>query len=95
MALEIFTKNTNFQIRQSVTQLDITPVEVLHLKGDFLGALIKLIYAFVWQEWVITSDPRVFDPDVNAAGNAAIPAVNAFANSLNNFPIYDQDLQVI
>ena len=36
----------------------------------------------------------VFDPDTNARGAELIPVVNAFANGLNDFPIYDQNLQV-
>ena len=74
--------------------MELTNAEKLQLDLDFDSALVKLIYAFIWQEWVITDNPMVFDPEVNVQGNALITTVNAFANSLNNFPIYDQNLQV-
>ena len=77
-----------------MTDVQVTLVEKLQLEENFLSALIKLIYAFIWQEWAITDNPIFLDPDVNARGAALIPIVNGFCNQLNTFPIYDQNLQV-
>ncbi len=44
----------------------------------------------------MTSNDNLFEPDVNAAGAAAIPQVNEVANSLNSFVNdYDVPLQQV
>ncbi len=44
----------------------------------------------------MTSNENLFEPDVNAAGAAAIPQVNEVANSLNSFENdYDVPLQQV
>ena len=74
--------------------MNLGVLQTVELETNFASAMVKLLYAFVWQEWVLTNNPAVFEPETNAMGNAAITTVNSFANSLNNWPIYDQDLQV-
>lgn len=82
------------QLRAGSASLNLTTQEKLELDGNFASTLIKLLYAFVWQEWVVSDDPIILDPDINSGGAALLPVLNAYANSLNNYPIYDQDLQV-
>lgn len=82
-----------FQLRNSTVDLELSHEEEDQLLANFESALIKMLYAFLWQEWVITDKPIIFDPDFNEAGATFIRVVNAYANSLNDFPIYDQDLQ--
>jgi hypothetical protein len=46
------------------------------------------------QEHVLSESPIFFDPLANIIGTSLIKYVNEYANRLNNFPIYDQSLQV-
>ena len=77
-----------------VSNFNIGPVEKLQLEANGISMGIKMLYAFLWQEEYFTTNPMFLDPDVNAAGNAYLPIVNDFANNLNNWPVYDLDLQV-
>ena len=65
----------------------------MQLIGDLASALVKLLYAFVWQEQILDI-PFVFDPEANIKGNELIPVVNAFANRLNDFTFYEENFQV-
>lgn len=78
-----------------MSDIELTSIEIIQLDANFDSALIKLLYSFIWQEWVITDNPMLFEPEVNAKGAELLPVVNQFANVLNNFPEYDQNLQVI
>ena len=68
--------------------------DVLQLRSNFASALVKLGYAFLWQESVLTDAPWVFDPEVNVIGADLLPVVNSLANGLNNFEYYEQNFQV-
>ena len=65
----------------------------MQLVGNLASALVKLLYAFVWQEQTLDI-PFVFDPEANIRGNELIPVVNSFANMLNDFTLYEQNFQV-
>lgn len=82
------------QLREGSKNLNLTAQEVAQLQRNFEATVIKLLYGFIWQECVITDDPIIADPDLNLAGAQFLPVVNAFANSLSDFPIYEQNLQV-
>ena len=56
----------------------------------------NIFFRHAFKEWVVTSNENLFEPDVNAAGAAAIPQVNEVANSLNSFVNdYDVPLQQV
>ena len=65
----------------------------MQLIGDLASSLVKLLYAFVWQEQTLDI-PFVLDPEANIKGNELIPVVNAFANRLNDFTFYEENFQV-
>ena len=65
----------------------------MQLIGNLASALVKLLYAFVWQEHTLDI-PFVLEPEANIRGNELIPVVNAFANMLNDFSLYEQNFQV-
>ncbi|XP_059085901.1 uncharacterized protein LOC131882685 [Tigriopus californicus] len=91
---EVFIKEHYLpEMRALTATLNLTTEEKLVVQGNFESALIKLLYAFVWQEWAIGENPIIYDPAINEQGADLIPVINAFANSLNTFPIYDQDVQ--
>ena len=80
-----------------MANITLTSTEIMQLDSNFDSALIKLLYSFLWQEWAIVDggeDSIWLQPETNERGTELMPTVNAFANILNNFPEYDQDLQV-
>jgi len=58
----------------------------------FLGTVMKLLWAFVWQEQTFLY-PFIFDAKWNIAGNLLTPPLFALANKLTQFPHDDQDYQ--
>ena len=60
---------------------------------DTLATLIKLIYAFLWQEYVLTGADIFLDPEVNVLGAQAMSSINGLANYLSSFPVLDESLQ--
>ena len=90
----IITKDPNpFQIRALTADIRIGLLEKVQLIGNFASTMVKLLYAFVWQEQTLDI-PFVFDPEANVRGNELIPVVNAFANRLNDFTFYEENFQV-
>ena len=73
--------------------LQIGPLEKLRLQGNLISTLIKMIYAFLWDEESIIP-PFIFDPEANELGAQLIPLVNAFSNRLNDFTYFEQNFQV-
>jgi len=54
----------------------------------FGGTLVKIFYAFLWQEWVLTFGPNdelLLRPRVNKLGATLMPGVNALANMLTGY----------
>ena len=82
-----------FQYRELTKDVQINAIEKLRLRGNLFSAVIKLLYAFLWQESTFDS-PLLLNPAVNAIGAELIPSVNAFANGLNDFTFYEQNFQV-
>ena len=73
--------------------LQIGPLEKLRLQGNLISTLIKMIYAFLWDEESIIP-PFIFDPEANELGAQLIPVVNAFSNRFNDFTYFEQNFQV-
>ena len=65
----------------------------IQLELDTLATLMKLIYAFLWQEYVLTGSDIFLDPEVNVLGAAFMSTVNSLANYLNSFPVLSDPLQ--
>ena len=58
----------HLKIREATQDLSIPILQRIQLQNNFESTLIKLMYAFLWQEWVVTNATIIFDPDFNAAG---------------------------
>lgn len=80
------------EIRALTADIRIGLLEKVQLIGNFASTMVKLLYAFVWQEQTLDI-PFVFDPEANVRGNELIPVVNAFANRLNDFTFYEENFQ--
>ncbi len=74
------------------SHFELGPLETLRLQGNIASAVIKLMYAFVWQEQRLNV-PFITDPEANVRGAELIPIVNGFANSLNDYTYYEQRFQ--
>jgi len=66
----------------------------LELGRNTFATALKLLYAFVWQEDVIDFGGANLTPEANAAGAAALPYINEFANMETSWSLHLQDVQV-
>jgi len=89
---EFITSEYLPEIRNATADLELGILEKAQLELDTAGTLIKLIYAFLWQEYVLTSADIFLDPEVNRLGAAAMASVNQIADWLTSFPTLDPDL---
>jgi len=81
------------EIRNATSLIELSEEEKAELQGNIASTLIKLIYAFLWQEYVITDSAFLLNPITNVFGSTMIKYVNQYANSLSTFPVYDQAMQ--
>ncbi|XP_018010700.1 uncharacterized protein LOC108668079 isoform X2 [Hyalella azteca] len=81
------------EMRNLTSNLDLGIIEETKFLENLIGTTSKLIYAFIWQEHVLTDNPQFLDPEVNALGWQYLPIVNAWANSLNSFEYFEPDFQ--
>ena len=82
-----------FKIRLATADVTLGIMENIQLELDTLATLIKLIYAFLWQEYVLTGSDIFLDPEVNVLGATFMSTVNNLANYLNSFPVLSEALQ--
>jgi hypothetical protein len=64
------------------------------MQGNVASTLVKLLYAFVWQEQIFDI-PFILDEAANIQGAELIPTINEFANRFNSYTFYEQRLQVL
>jgi len=81
------------EIRLATADVNLGILDNIQLELDTLSTLIKLIYAFLWQEYVLTGSDIFLDPEVNILGAAFMSTVNSLANYLNSFPVLSDALQ--
>ena len=93
MKIRTKSKLILFKIRLATADVTLGILENIQLELDTLATLIKLIYAFLWQEYVLTGSDIFLDPEVNVLGAAFMSTVNNLANYLNSFPVLSEALQ--
>jgi len=81
------------EIRVATADVSLGILENIQIELDTVATLMKLIYAFLWQEYVLTGADIFLDPEVNVLGAAFMSTVNGIANYLNSFPVLDEPLQ--
>merc|ERR1719348_2085878 len=81
------------EIRAGTADVSLGLLEHAQFQLNTVGTLIKLIYAFLWQEYALTDADIFLDPEVNQLGASAMSSVNQLANYLTDFPILDEGLQ--
>ena len=82
------------EIRRATEHLDIDLENRAQFLGNSFGAFSKLIYAFLWQERVLTKNNFFLDPFVNFIGWELLPRVNLIANQMTNFHHFDEEFQL-
>ena len=72
----------------------LTVLEKAELLENTVGTVMKLLFAFVWQEDVIDLSGFNDLPEVNQAGAALLPEFNMFFNNLTLWDLNVQDVQL-
>jgi len=81
------------EIRLATADINLGLLEKGQFQLNTVGTLVKLIYAFLWQEYALTDADIFLDPEVNQLGYTFMVSVNKFADFLTDFPMLDADLQ--
>jgi len=79
-------------VRGATKDLHLTLGEKAALVPKFLGTLVKLLYAFIWQEQTFVYK-GMYDATWNLFGKILIPTVNSLANKLTGFDHPDASIQ--
>lgn len=64
--------------------LPLPSSETTKFLGNTAGTLIKLFYAFLWQEGYVTN-PIVFNPAFNELGSTLLPLLNKLSCELTSY----------
>jgi len=80
-------------IRDATADINLSLKQRGELVSKFAGTLVKLLYAFMWQEQVVKYN-AIYDPTWNLFGALLMPALNALSNSLTGFYHADASIQM-
>jgi len=81
------------EIRLATADISFDSLELGHFQLNTVGTLMKIIYAFLWQEYALTDSDIFLDPEANILGAEGIVTINRFADWLTEFPMLDPALQ--
>lgn len=81
------------ELRNLTSELHIGLLEKMQFIINVLGTAVKLIYAFLWQEQVLTDNTFFLDPVVNEKGWELLPVLNEMVNAINSFEYSDLNYQ--
>ncbi|KAF2367512.1 hypothetical protein FHG87_001742, partial [Trinorchestia longiramus] len=81
------------EIRRVTSDVHLSPPEHATFFFNTVGSTMKLVYAFLWQERVLTRSPLFLDPIVNYIGWELLPRVNSVANQFASFQYFDPHFQ--
>jgi len=79
---------------QHIGHINLSLLEKAQLSENTIGTLIKLLYAFFWQESIIDLGGLNTTPEINAAGADFTPQLNAFANNFTQWELTVEDVQL-
>ena len=75
---------------QAVASVNLSLADKLDVARKFTGMLIKMLYAFVWQEHVMPQFSFLYNSVGLHLGAALMLPLNDFASKLSGFPQTDQ-----
>merc|ERR1711924_246595 len=61
--------------------------------SQFAGLMIKILYAFTWQEWTIPQAHILYHPIPEYIGGLLVPYLNHFADAISGVPQTDPVVQ--
>lgn len=82
------------EVRVATSHVNMTAEEKSKFQGNTFSTLIKLVYAFLWQEEVLTSNDIWLQPSTNEIGMYLLPLVNGIANGMNHFHYNESTMQI-
>ena len=56
------------EVREATSHIQLSLAEKGKIEGNTLGTILKLVYAFLWQEEVLVTSPILLDPFINQVG---------------------------
>jgi len=80
-------------IREASSQHYLGLRDRLVLLQDTLATVVKLFYAFVWQEKVIDFNGSNLTPEANQLGAQFLPIINQYANNQTSWSLHVEDVQ--
>ena len=81
-------------LREITDSYPLTTLEKAELLENTAGTVMKLLFAFLWQEDTIDLNGLNETPEANEAGAAFLPKFNMFANNLTLWDLNVQDVQL-
>lgn len=81
------------ELRNLTGPIDLGLIQETRFVENTVSSVIKLIYAFLWQEEILADNPMFLNETVNRRGWELLPEVNHFANVLNKFEYFEADFQ--
>ncbi len=78
--------------REVTSKIPFSGEDRAKLTNQFVGTLMKMIFAIYWQEQIINQD-HLDDAEAIARGAECMPAWNALANAITGFVHVDMDVQ--
>ena len=92
---QTFLLETYLPSLQEITdRYQLSVLEKAELLENMVGTVMKLLFAFLWQEGFIDTNGINEIPEVNEAGAAFLPQFNMFANNLTLWDLNVQDVQL-
>ena len=82
------------QLQEITDNFPLTSLEKAELLENTVGTVMKLLFAFLWQEDVIDTGGFNEIPAVNEAGAALLPQFNMFFNNITLWDLNVQDVQL-
>ena len=90
---EFFLSSYLPAVDDATEHVSLTLLEKTELMENTVATVIKLFYAFFWQEGVFDLGGANLTPEANAFGAALLPHVNEFANNLTTWSLWVPDVQ--
>ena len=81
------------EVRNATAGFDLGIIEETKFVENILSTVAKLIYAFLWQEELLTDNSIFLNETVNEWGWEQLPKLNTFLNSYNTFDYVELDFQ--
>ncbi len=66
------------EVRNATSHIELSVTEKGKIEGNTIGTVIKLLYAFVWQEEALVTNDIFLDPFVNSVSQCLYSVFHRF-----------------